>query len=127
MVITGVVIYTGIALSSWAHGRTTALVDLFNSLQGPLPVEILVQNLQAFTPALAAVTAAEALVVAAIAAIVPSSRPQRRGDVATGRRASSAFRYGLPARPGCIPQLHRRGLLDFPASMDRVHGPGFTR
>lgn len=78
MVITGVVIYTAIALSTWARGRATAFVDPFNFLPGPLPVEIVVQNLYAFIPLLAAVTAAVALVVTAIAVFVPSSRAQRR-------------------------------------------------
>ena len=78
MVITGVVIYTAIALSTWARGRATAFVDPFNFLPGPLPIEILVQNFYAFIPMAAAVTAAVALVVSAIAVFVSSDRTQRR-------------------------------------------------
>lgn len=78
MVITGVVIYTAIALSTWARGRATAFVDPFTFLPAPLPIEILVQNLYAFTPPVAGVAGAVALLVSAIAVFVPADRARRK-------------------------------------------------
>lgn len=78
LVITGVIIYTAIALATWARGRATTFVDPFNFLPGPLPVEILAQNLYAFRPlATATITAAAlAITIGALLAHQPQSSRQ---------------------------------------------------
>lgn len=47
LVIVGTLLYSAIALVTWARGKAEADVDPFNFLPGPLPVEILAQNLYA--------------------------------------------------------------------------------
>ena len=44
LVVVGTVIYFALAIGTWLRGRATAEVDPFNFLPGPLPIEILVQN-----------------------------------------------------------------------------------
>lgn len=45
LVMAGTMLYSVIALLTWARGKAQAYVDPFNFLPGPLPVEILAQNL----------------------------------------------------------------------------------
>ena len=78
MVITGVIVFAAIAMATWARGRANAFVDPFNFLPGPLPVEILVQNLYAFRPLAVAAVSAAALIVTAGALLARQPRSTRR-------------------------------------------------
>ena len=82
LVITGAFVYAGVALSTWARGRATAFVDPYNFLPGSLPVEIVAQNLYAFTPAVVAVIAAIALGFVAALLVPPGSRLNGRAAIA---------------------------------------------
>lgn len=63
LVATGAGIYIAVALLTWTRGRATAYVDPFNFLPGPLPVEIIAQNLYAWITPLALVGAFAAVFV----------------------------------------------------------------
>lgn len=78
MVVTGVITYTAIALSTWARGRATAFVDPFNFLPGPLPVEILAQNFYAFWPLVVATVTIAALMITAGVLLARQTQSSRR-------------------------------------------------
>ena len=82
LVITGAVVYTAVAMFTWARGRATAFVDPYNFLPGSLPVEIVAQNLYAFTPPVVAVVAAIALGFIAAALLPPRSRLNGKAAIA---------------------------------------------
>ena len=78
LVLTGVATYTAIAALTWIRGRANADVDPFNFLPGPLPVEILVQNLYAFVnPAAVALVAAAVISSLALTLIGASGGVKR--------------------------------------------------
>ena len=78
MVITGVIIFTAVASATWARGRATAFVDPFNFLPGPLPVEILAQNVYAFRPLAVTAVTASALIITAVALLARQPQSSRR-------------------------------------------------
>ena len=78
MVITGAIIFTAIAFATWARGRATAFVDPFNFLPGPLPVEILAQNLYASRPLAVATVIAAALILTTGALLARQPQSSRR-------------------------------------------------
>jgi hypothetical protein len=82
LVLTGVIIYVTIAGLTWARGRATAYVDPFHFLPGPLPLEIVAQNLYAWVHPVTLIVATAALVAVTLIFVrshTPVSAAVRQG------------------------------------------------
>jgi hypothetical protein len=63
LVITGSVMFLVVGLLTWMRGRANADVDPFNFLPGPLPIEILAQNLYFLNESTLSIVTASLLVI----------------------------------------------------------------